>query len=102
MRDSHVTVFKAHTIDARSFEAWSMAFGGFDGVCSNPHITASDLGDAVDRFTWPYLYSNPGSHRPIAGNVYSNASAMTCMPMNGIMPANIWFSVTCLGETPFR
>ena len=89
MRDSHVTVLKAHTIDARRFGAWWMAFGGIDGVCSNPQITADDLGDAADRLTWPYLYSRLGSHMPMAGNAYSNASATTCIPMNGIMPANI-------------
>ena len=89
MRHSHVTVLKAHAIDARSFGAKSMAFGGIEGVSTNPQITAGDLGDAADRLTWPYLYSRPGSHMPMAGNAYSNASATTCIPMNGIMPANI-------------
>ena len=51
MRHSHVTVRKAHAIDARSFGAWTMAFGGIDGVCSNPQITPGDLGDAADRLT---------------------------------------------------
>lgn len=48
MRHSHVTVLKAHAIDARSFGAWSMAFGGIDGVSTNPQITVGGLGDAAD------------------------------------------------------
>src|SRR5882672_2148848 len=47
-------------------------------------------------------YNTWGSHRPIAGNRYSSTTAITWMPMNGIMPAKIWLSVTCGGETPFR
>ncbi len=47
-------------------------------------------------------YNTWGSHRPIAGNRYSNTTAITWIPMKGIMPANIWLSVTCGGETPFR
>ena len=50
----------------------------------------------------PYLYSTPGSHNPIAGNVYSSTSARTWIAMNGSMPRKIWFSVTCGGDTPFR
>ena len=49
-----------------------------------------------------YLYNKWGSHKPIAGNVYSKKMASTWMAMNGIMPAKIWFNVTCGGLTPLR
>ena len=33
----------------------------------------------------------------MAGQMYSSVSANTWIPMNGIMPAKIWFKVTCGG-----
>ena len=48
LRHSHVTVLKAHPIDARSFGELSMAFGGIDGVSTNPNITADGMGNADD------------------------------------------------------
>ena len=42
----------------------------------------------------PYLYRTSGSHKPIPGNTYSSTRATICIPMNGIMPAKIWLSVT--------
>ena len=56
----------------------------------------------VSDFDAAYLYSNCGNHKPMAGQAYSKNIANTCIPMNGIMPANIWLSVTCGGATPFR
>jgi len=56
----------------------------------------------VGRNADTYLYRMPGSHKPMPGKMYRSASATTWMPMNGIMPAKIWLSVTCGGETPFR
>ena len=47
-------------------------------------------------------YSSCGNHMPMAGHVYSSTMARIWMPMNGIMPRKIWFSVTCGGATPFR
>jgi hypothetical protein len=44
----------------------------------------------------------PRQPQPMAGNWYSSTMAITWMPMKGSMPAKIWFSVTCLGATPFR
>ncbi len=62
------------------------------------HAAVDEL-SGNERF---YLYSTDGSHRPMAGNWYSRMIAITWMPMNGSMPAKIWFSVTCGGLTPFR
>lgn len=50
----------------------------------------------------PHLYRTSGSHKPIAGKVYSSTIPRTCSPMKGSMPRKIWFRVTCGGETPFR
>ena len=47
-------------------------------------------------------YSTLGSQRPMPGNMYSRKIARTWIAMNGIIPAKIWFRVTCGGLTPFR
>ena len=36
-----------------------------------------------------YRYKTPGSHNPIAGNMYSKKIAITWMPINGSIPINI-------------
>jgi hypothetical protein len=36
------------------------------------------------------------------GQMYMNTRQIRTMIMYGIMPAKIWFSVTCRGETPLR
>ena len=47
-------------------------------------------------------YRNSGSQSVMPGQMYMKARHRSTMIMYGIMPAKIWFSVTCLGETPFR
>jgi len=47
-------------------------------------------------------YRNSGSQSVMPGQMYMNTRQMTTMIMYGIMPAKIWFSVTCLGPLPFK
>jgi len=47
-------------------------------------------------------YRNSGSQSVIPGQMYMNTRQMRTMTMYGIIPAKIWFSVTCFGATPFR
>jgi hypothetical protein len=48
-RHSDVTVLHVHAIEHRSFGAWSMAFGGIEGVSVDPKIgpDEQDGGDAL-------------------------------------------------------
>lgn len=43
-RHSDVTIMHLHEVDERSFGAWSMAFGGIDGVSVDPRINADGMG----------------------------------------------------------
>lgn len=43
-RHSDVTIMHLHEIDERSFGDWSMAFGGIDGVSTDPGIQADGMG----------------------------------------------------------
>lgn len=43
-RHSDVTILHLHEIEERSFGAWSMAFGGIDGVSVDPRINADGMG----------------------------------------------------------
>jgi hypothetical protein len=47
-------------------------------------------------------YRNSGSQSVMPGQMYMNTRQMTTMIMYGIIPAKIWFSVTCFGATPFK
>src|SRR5437870_1919169 len=49
-----------------------------------------------------FPYKNSGSQSVMPGQMYMNARQIQTMTMYGIMPAKIWFSVTCFGDTPFR
>lgn len=44
LRHSDVTIMHLHEIEERSFGAWSMAFGGIDGVSVDPQINADGMG----------------------------------------------------------
>jgi hypothetical protein len=43
-RHSDVTIMHLHEVEERSFGAWSMAFGGIDGVSVDPRINADGMG----------------------------------------------------------
>jgi len=43
-RHSDVTIMHLHAVEERSFGAWSMAFGGIDGVSVDPGIDADGIG----------------------------------------------------------
>ena len=91
--------------------AWALYRRG-DGRSGDHHPRREDrhrptrprvaCGCARGRTLAHHLYSTCGSHRPICGKLYISTIARIWMPMNGIIPAKIWFSVTCRGLTPFR
>jgi hypothetical protein len=43
-RHEDVTIMHLHEVEERSFGAWSMAFGGIDGVSVDPRINADGMG----------------------------------------------------------
>ena len=48
----------------------------------------------------PYRYF--GNHSVSPGQMYMNTMQRITINMYGIMPAKIWLSVTCGGDTPLR
>ena len=46
IRHREVTIMHAHSVEARSFGAWSMAFGGVEGISIDPRIHADGMGPA--------------------------------------------------------
>ncbi|MBC7844014.1 MAG: BLUF domain-containing protein [Gemmatimonadaceae bacterium] len=48
LRHSDVTIMHLHTVEERSFAAWSMAFAGIDGVSATPTVTGDGMLAADD------------------------------------------------------
>jgi hypothetical protein len=45
-RHAGVTILHLHAVGQRSFGAWAMAFGGIDGVSTDPRLTAQGMSTA--------------------------------------------------------
>jgi len=77
------------------------------GVVLDFELLRQPRGDFVedaagDEHPLQLPYRQFGSQRVIDGQRYMITMQMITITMYGIMPANIWFSVTWGGDTPLR
>src|SRR5262249_35933590 len=87
-------------VRARSSPAQSCS-SGVPGMSTRLACDDRRKGDFVP-LPGHFPYKNSGNQSVMPGQIYMNTRQMSTMNMYGIMPAKIWLSVTCLGETPLR
>src|SRR5262249_35927737 len=90
------------TVQPRSSGGFAAAIRRGEAGRSTPQACDDRRNGGVATSEYCMPYRNYGSQSVMPGQMYMNTRQIHTMSMYGIMPAKIWFNVTCRGETPFR